>query len=199
MNRTILIYRAIPGSSIADSEFDLIQDLANQSFSFLVIDTEGIDNRNGWFFAEPISDTKQKVYRSLPVSASINEVLDLLKSITSNGLDPNNIPKPGSHPGKPEDVLIDLEGSGGAYRGLFPIFTIAGAPAWLVDLLNTLTGHGKLAFYLWLIASGLIGTKVATDKKKSILYWGLLLFAVKMTYDSYKYKQQASKQKFVSP
>lgn len=189
--RTILIYHALNNISISESDFEKIQNLSSDLFSYLVIDIEKIDSRNGWFFAEPIENNKQKIYRSLPKNATINQVIDLLKSIASSGLDPNNIPKDGNHPGKPEDILIDLHGSGSEYKGLFPIFTIAGAPEWLSNLLNTLTGHGTLSFYIWIILSGFIGTKMSMNKKRSPLCWLILAFALKMTYDAYQYKEQS--------
>lgn len=189
--RTVTIYRSIPGYPISSQEFDVIDNLSDNNVLFVVVDSTEIDNKHGWFFAEPIDETRQKVYKSLPADAGIDDVQKVLLSIKRGDNGPHKSGPTGTPKSKDEDILINLGGDGGEYRGLFPIFTIANAPSWLVNLLNTLTGHGKLSLYLWLAISGIIAMKISTQKKRTLICYLILGFSLKMTYDAYRYSQQS--------
>lgn len=195
--KVIDIYRQIPGSNLSQSDFDLIDQMSSADYVFRLIDQlDIITNRHGWFIAQlQPNGTTAKVFVSLPANSSMDEVLQVLREIKAGLLDAN-----GNGTGtkvikaKNEDFLIDLgfENSG-EYKGLFPLITIANAPKWLTDLLNTLTGHGILSLYIWLAISGVVASKVATSKKRNSIQWILLAFSLKMTYDSYRYKQDSNK------
>lgn len=189
--RQVIIYRSIRDFPITGLEFDRINDLSDANIFFTVIDSQEVVDRAGWFIAEPISETKQKIYKSLPADASLDQVIAILLSIKRGDSGPDKKYTPGNNPAKDEDIILDLQSNGGEYKGLFPVIKIANAPAWLVDLLNTLTGHGKLSLYLWLAITAVVGSKMAMNKKRSAICWIVLIGCAKMTYDAYRYRQQS--------
>ena len=194
--KIIDIYRQISGSALQSSEFDLIENQNSGDFLFRVIDDPGVlNNAEGWFFGEllPAMD-KVKIFVSLPANASIQEVLQVIKDLKS-GLVNSTGTGTGSSvvKARKEDYLVDLGSqNSGEYRGLFPVITIANAPPWLVNLLNTLIGHGTLSLYLWIGITVIIGSKMAMNKKRSAVCWLILGFCAKMTYDAYRYKNDST-------
>lgn len=189
MPRQIIIYRSIPGSSISERDFDRINDLSDSGFLFTLVDSPEIDSRHGWFISEPINETTQKIYKSLPGNTTIDQVLAMLLSIKRGDNGPGKSTPLKDVQFKDEDILIDLNSDGGEYKPLFPLLTIANAPQWLVNLLNTLTGHGLLSLYVWLGISAIVASKMAMNKKRSAICWLILGLCLKMTYDSYRLRQ----------
>lgn len=194
----ITIYRQIPGSSLSIADFDRIDALSDNAFAFGIVDELDIlTNKHGWYFTETTDNGRYaNVFLSLPADASMSEVLQVIAEIKAYSLNPD-----GSGPGsslqksRKEDFLIDLGAkNGGNYEGLFPLITIANAPKWLTDLLNTLTGHGKLSLYLWMAITGIVASKMALQKKRTMICWLVLSFSAKMTYDAYRYRQNINNQ-----
>jgi len=205
--KIVLVVSDSPLDFSSNTMINLVQSIASNDLTIQVQDFTGTEpaEPSGYQFAEeyPRGSKIFKVFATLPVNATQLQISQTLTAIEKGKLsaDPNTQQKPGSEkldiPNNltKTNYLIDLGFDGkGEYTGILPVVNIAGAPQWLIDILNTITGHGLFSLIFWMAATTIIGLKISQQKKRSYLLLTLLAISAFMAIDSYRIRQSFSNQ-----
>jgi hypothetical protein len=161
--------------------------------------------KSGWHFGEemPIGNPNINFIFTIPSDASSNSIVDSLQLLREKGGGApgrNNVPDvKGIENALPDqgELLEYIINLGyvpqEAHKSVFNLINLAGAPNWLEQLINktkelldALTGHGKLSVYLWVAVCIFLGSKLALQKNKSPILMIAFLLAAYMLYKSYR-------------